>query len=308
MATYTSLEALDLPDLARLYGLRDPVAAPLKGGAANSSFRLDTPGDGRAYVLTALDNHDESGARHLARVTRAFADLGLPTAHVVANTADEDVTVLHGKPYLLKELIPGKVEEPLPEQLLPAAGELLAQLHGFPPAGLNLPVGTRRLNSAHRTAATNFEDRDFAAWLDQRLLAIGRHEADHRRPSVPVHGDLFADNLIVRPDGGLSVIDWETASLDDALLDLGMAAVGLCQSPDGRLSPKRLQLLLRGYERVRPLSTEDRAELPTEIIHAAVIIAFHRYYRHNVRFPNPERATYHQQMMTFADTIGDGSL
>jgi homoserine kinase type II len=308
VATYTNLEALDLPALAGRYGLRDPVAAPLKGGAANSSFRLDTPGDGQAYVLTALDNHDEASARHLARITRAFTGLGLPTAHVVANTAGEDITVLHRKPYLLKELIPGGVEDPLPEALLPEAGELLARLHGFPSDGLDLPVGTRRLNSTHRAATAEFQDRAFASWLEAQLTSIGRHEADHRRAAVPIHGDLFADNLIVRPDGGLSVIDWETASLDDPLLDLGMAAVGLCQTPDGRLSSERLRLLLRGYDRLRPLSTEDRAELPTEIVHAAVIIGFHRYHRHNVRFPDPERATYHQMMVTFAGTVGDGGV
>jgi homoserine kinase type II len=307
VATYTSLEALDLHRLARLYGLHEPVAVPLKGGAANSSFRLDTPGDG-PYVLTALDNHDEAGARHLARVTRAFAELGLPTAHVVANSEGEDITVLRGKPYLLKELIPGEVEDPLPERLLSAAGELLARLHGFPADGLDLPVGTRRLNRTHRAAATAFPDRAFADWIDGQLTSIGRHEDQHHRSSVPIHGDLFADNLIVRPDGGLSVIDWETASLDDPLLDLGMAAVGLCQTADGRLSSHRLQLLLDGYDALRPLSAEDRAELPTEIAHAAVIIAFHRYHRHNVRFPNPERATYYRQMVVFADTAGDSGL
>ncbi|MFI0719785.1 phosphotransferase [Streptomyces sp. NPDC021224] len=305
MATYTALEALDLPTVARRYGLHAPTAGPLKGGAANSSFRLDTPDDGRAYVLTALDNHDEASARHLARITRAFADLGLPTARVVADRDGDDITVLDGKPYLLKELIPGEVADPLPEELLPAAGELLAQLHGFPPAGIGLPVGTRRLSPAHRAAAADFPDRGFAAWLDRQLTKIDRHEADHRRPSVAVHGDLFADNLIVRPDGGLSVIDWETASLDDPLLDLGMAAVGLCQTPIGFLSPTRLTLLLDGYTPRRPLPPEDRAQLPIEITHAAVIIAFHRYHRHNVRFPNPARASYHEQMITFVESVGD---
>lgn len=303
MATYTSLDALDLPTLSQRYRLREPAAEPLKGGAANSSFRLNTPEDGGAYVLTALDNHDEASARHLAHVTRAFALLGLPTAIVIPNEDGDDITVLDGRPYLLKELIPGQVTDPLPSSLLAAAGGLLASLHGCPPDGLDLPVGTRRLSTENRAAAACFPDRAFSAWLDDRLTMIARHEADHRRMPVPVHGDLFADNLIVRPDGQLSIIDWETASLDDPLLDLGMAAVGLCQDPAGRLSAERLQLLLDGYGRLRPLSAEDEEELPVEIIHAAVIIAFHRYHRHNVRFPNPERATYHQEMVTFVDSL-----
>jgi homoserine kinase type II len=34
-----------------------------------------------------------------------------------------------------------------------------------------------------------------------------------------------------------------------------------------------------------------------------LIIAFHRFYRHNVRFPNPERATYHTAMIDLVDSI-----
>ena len=275
----------------------------MKGGAANSSFRLDTPHDGRVYVLSALDNHDEPSARHLAAVTRGFARLGLPTVQVVANRDGDDVTVVRGRPFLLKDLIAGEVEDPLPSSLLPAAGELLATLHGFAPDSLDLPVGTRRLSSGHRAAAADFPDRDFAGWLDGQLAEIGRHEAAHRRTPTAIHGDLFADNLIVRPDGQLSVIDWETASLDDPLLDLGMAAVGLCQDAAGHLSVDRLRLLVEGYDRRRHLSPEDRAELPVEIAHAAVIIAFHRYHRHNVRFPDPARATYHRAMVSFVESV-----
>lgn len=258
-------------------------------------------------MLSALDNHDEESARHLARITRALAGLGLPTVSVVANRDGEDITMLGDRPYLLKELIPGQVQDPLPDALLPAAGALLARLHSFPPGDLDLPVATRRLSAEHRAAAAEFEDREFAAWLDDRLAVIGSHEATHRRTPSAIHGDLFADNLIVGPDGELSVIDWETACLDDPLLDLGMTAVGLCQDADGRLSSERLRFLLDGYLRLRPLSAEDLAELPVEIVHAAVIIAFHRYHRHNVRFPNPERATYHRQMVAFAASVPDAA-
>lgn len=303
MATYTDLTDLDLPALAELYQLADPAAQPLKGGAANSSFRLDA--GGRTYVLTSLDNHDLASARHLAGVTRAVGDLGLPTVRVIANRHGQDISVVGSRAFLLKEMIEGSVQDPLLLEHVDQAGELLATLHCFPSTGLDLPVGTRRLSSGQRGVLTSFPDQDFAHWMTTRLETIGRHEADHKRAPVPAHGDLFADNLIVRPGGNLSVIDWETISLDDPLLDLGMAAVGLCQDTEGRLSRARLSQLLAGYGRLRPLSAEDRAELPTEIVHAALIIAFHRYHRHVIRFPDPARAEYHRLMVAFADSVPD---
>ena len=308
VATYTALDALDLPALARRYGLHEPTAEALAGGATNSSFRLTVPGEDRGYVLTALDDHDEAGARRLARIIRTAARLGLPTDRVVAGLDGDDVTMLGDRPYLLKELIPGRVRDPLPAELLPAAGELLARLHTLPPEELNLPVAARRLSAAHLAVAAGFADREFTAWMESRLAVVGRHEADRRWTPCAIHGDLFADNLIVRPDGGLSVIDWETASLDDPLLDLGMTAVGLCQDTAGRLSAERLGRLLDGYCRLRPLPPQDRADLPVQIVHASVIIAFHRYHRHNVRFPDAERATHYRRMIGFAESVLPGTV
>jgi len=49
-------------------------------------------------------------------------------------------------------------------------------------------------------------------------------------------------------------------------------------------------------------------ELPRDRIeHAALIIAFHRYYRHNVRYPDPERAATYREMTEFVDS-GPGKL
>ncbi|OEU99900.1 hypothetical protein AN217_21205 [Streptomyces qinglanensis] len=147
-----------------------------------------------------------------------------------------------------------------------------------------------------------FADRDFAIWLSSWLDRVQSVEAGRERRSTVVHGDLFADNVVVRQDGHLSVLGWETISLDDPLLDLGMAAVGLAQEA-GILVAARLDALLSGYQDIAPLSEEDAAALPMEIVHAALIIAFHRYYRHNIRFPDPAKSSIHNEMIQFVDSV-----
>ncbi|MEU2182542.1 phosphotransferase [Streptomyces thermolilacinus] len=308
MAHYTTADQIDLTFVAERYALTSPSLVPLSGGAANSSFRLTS--DQGVYVLTSLDNHDEDSAASLARHTGALHRLGVPTSKVVP-AADGALITRNGERLLiLKEWIGGAVRQPLPVPLLPEAGRLLARLHDLEPhaEGLDdVPQGTRRLSGEQLAALPGFGDREFAEWLAARLGRIRAAEAQNRRKPCLVHGDLFDDNLIVRDDGGLSVLDWETISLDDPLLDLGMAAVGLAQDEAGLLSAERLTALLGGYEEVRPLSGTDRAMLPLEIEHAALIIAFHRYYRHNVRFPNPERATYHRAMVRFTESVESGA-
>ncbi|GAA2982650.1 phosphotransferase [Streptomyces fulvorobeus] len=306
MAKYTTLEQIDLSAVADSYDLRDPGLAPLSGGAANSSFRLSTAS--AEFVLTILDNHDTMSARSLAAHTQALFLLGIPTTEVVPAADGSLITHCHGRSVILKTWIEGQVLQPLPFTLLPEAGRILAQLHDLPTqsAGLtDIPVGTRRLSADQEALIPELPDRDFAAWLTDRLNLLRRVEATDRRPRTVTHGDLFDDNIIVRTDGRLTVLDWETISLDDPLLDLGMAAVGLAQV-DSELAPERVQALVAGYEEIAPLSQKDEAALPGEIIHAALIIAFHRYYRHNIRFPDPSKSTYHREMMRFVESV-DGA-
>ncbi|MCX4570320.1 phosphotransferase [Streptomyces albogriseolus] len=304
MAHYTTAEQIDLAAVAERYGLTGESISPLSGGAANSSFRLTS--DQGEYVLTSLDNHDEDTAATLARHTQALHRLGLPTSEVVPAVGGSLVTPVGGRLFMLKKWIAGTVQQPLPLTLLPDAGGLLARLHSLTPgaAGLeDVPVGTRRLSPEHLAAMAGFADQEFAQWLAARLDRVRAAEVGGLRAPCLIHGDLFDDNVIVRDDGGLSVLDWETISLDDPLLDLGMAAVGLAQDEAGLLSTDRLHALLAGYEKSRPLTMADRALLPLEIEHAALIIAFHRFYRHNVRFPNPERETYHRGMVRFTESV-----
>lgn len=300
MASYTTLDDLNIPALCAQYGWSEPHVKPLKGGAANSSFRVSA--DGRDYVLTVLDNHDVASAEQLAQQTRTLLGLGIPTAGVVPDTDGRTVTLIDSRPVMLKTWIEGQVCEPLPDDLLTSAGALLARLHELPTDAVDVPVNSRRLSSEQEARIDTFEDRSFAKWLTENLTTIKEREAERQRPPVLCHGDLFADNIICRPDGTIAVIDWETISLDDPLLDLGMAAVGLAQE-DGLLSSRRLHLLIDGYTSVRDLSAGDLGELPTEIRHAALIIAFHRYYRHNVRYPDRQKARMHLKMVDFADSV-----
>ncbi|MFF8959070.1 phosphotransferase [Streptomyces sp. NPDC014894] len=303
MAKYTALDQIDLSALAGLYGLERPRLTALAGGAANSSFRLSAAGG--EYVLTILDNHDVPSARRLAAHTQAFRRLGVPTSEVVPAVDGALIGLLDGRPVMVKRWIAGEVLQPLPVALLPEAGRILARLHTLPtdsPGLRDIPAGTRRLTDEHLAVVPEFTDTAFASWLTGRLDRVRAAEAQRTRARTVVHGDLFDDNVIVGGAGRLAVLDWETVSLDDPLLDLGMAAVGLAQE-DGALAPERLNALLSGYQEGLPLSEADASALPMEIEHAALIIAFHRYYRHNVRFPDPAKSALHTGMIRFVDSV-----
>lgn len=68
---------------------------------------------------------------------------------------------------------------------------------------------------------------------------------------VLCHGDLFPDDMIWGRDG-LVVLDWETASLDCAVLDIGVTAVACCRDGD-HVDWTRVRTLGDGYTTTRPL-------------------------------------------------------
>jgi homoserine kinase type II len=113
-----------------------------------------------------------------------------------------------------------------------------------------------------------------------------------------IHGDLFGDNLVIGPAGDLSVIDWETASLDDPVLDVGMAAFALC-ADGGRLDEARIRLLLSGYR--PPGRRVDPGSLRAAIEYAGVVIAFHRYRRYHVLAPEAAGRDAHREAMALVD-------
>ncbi|WP_261559295.1 phosphotransferase [Frankia tisae] len=304
MATYTTVDQIDPAVIAGHYGLREPRLISLAGGAVNSSFHL--AGAGGEFVLTILDSQDAPGAARLAAHMQGVFRLGVPAPEIIPSLDGQLSIALDGRPGILKRWISGAMLDPLPHLHLPAAGRLLANIHGLPvnsPALLTLPVGTRRLSARDEAELGRFPDREFAAWLTDRLARV-RDPVGRRRPTrTVIHGDFFADNLIVHHDSTLSALDWETISRDDPLLDLGIAIVGLAQDGAGLLAPARMESLLAGYQEIGTLDEPSISALPARITEAALILAYHRYRLFNITFPDPARSTMHTELFGFVDSV-----
>ncbi|PZR52654.1 hypothetical protein DNL40_11130 [Xylanimonas oleitrophica] len=152
--------------------------------------------------------------------------------------------------------VPG---EPLDEALargaagaheLRAAGRALARVHQH--HGDGLPVRTRgdHAASARQVAALlpHLADRVAAVVeaVDAGLASAEAHDAAAGHAGVLRHGDFSADQVVLRPDGTVALVDWDEACTGPAGDDLaGAAAAGL----DGGA----VEALHTGYAEVRPL-------------------------------------------------------
>src|SRR5439155_450943 len=71
-------------------------------------------------------------------------------------------------------------------------------------------------------------------------------------PKGIIHGDLFHDNLIVKGDKVVAVLDFEAASRGKFIFDLATAVNALCFDGEG-YNLKRFEALIAGYESLRAL-------------------------------------------------------
>ena len=244
MAAYSTLRHDEAKRLGLRFSLEVRGIRPLDGGMRNSSFLVDAV-QGR-FVLAVLDSHDFHSAQKLGELMTTLAEAGLPTP---------------------APLLDGAVLASIPNHQLGSVGALIAQIHSVaPPARLR--TASRRLPADWPRRLLDCDDSAFM----RRLAVSDRGAVFTGLPRGLTHGDLFADNLLLR-DGTWHVIDWEYASVDAYVVDLGIAAVGLCRAGI-RLDHRRLGELVEGYERRRQLRPAERSALPAAIRHGALVLAF----------------------------------
>jgi aminoglycoside phosphotransferase (APT) family kinase protein len=213
---------------------------PITGGASNVMFRLERGGARwvlRRPALVALERADE-GMRREFRILTALEGTPVPHPAPVALCDDHDVL---GCTFYLMGAVDGVSPLPPPPsfdgpsgraELTFALTDALALLHQVDPvaagiADLGRPDGfherqvtrwTRQLQSYEGRELPGFDR--VAAWLEANRP--GAFE-----PSI-MHGDYHMYNVLVAPEPParvVAILDWETATIGDPLLDLA----GFCE-------------------------------------------------------------------------------
>ncbi|MEV4343086.1 phosphotransferase [Actinoplanes sp. NPDC049596] len=229
-----------LYDLGRARALSD---GPVARGRQGEVWRLDTS-DGRWAVKVPFHDAGEGGAAF----QEAACAAGVP-APVVRRTTDGAVVARVGgrtvRVYSWVEL--GRPDAMVDPELV---GATVAAIHRvvLPAAGPvepwhTAPVGADRwdeLIGSLRAAGAPFADR--LASLRDELVAL---EGWLRPPSAlrMCHRDLWADNVLPAPGGGLCVIDWENSGPAEPLQELACVLYEF-----GRTDTGRARALISAYE------------------------------------------------------------
>ncbi|MBF9071829.1 aminoglycoside phosphotransferase family protein [Streptacidiphilus sp. NEAU-YB345] len=124
---------------------------------------------------------------------------------------------------------------------------LLRRLHALPvPDGLSLGHTDPFVRLDERIGQTDL-DAGQQAWLHERLAELRQawDELPSASPEVVVHGDAWAGNVAVTPDGNAFLLDFERTAIGPREWDLASIAVAFQTS--GTVSADRYRSYCRAY-------------------------------------------------------------
>lgn len=210
----------------------------IRGGASNALFKVEQGGQVYALRRPPLVSNDPTSNNMLRelRLLRALAQTDVVHSRLIAGCEDAEVI---GAPFSVMEWIDGFMPiKPLPEPYVSDAAvrrrmgeeliDALAGIHkvdwkGIGLEGFGKPDGfLERQVSRWLTQLQRYRTRELphldsvVAWLQKNTPATAR--------AGLMHGDYFVANVMMsrsEPGRLLAVIDWESATIGDPLLDLG---------------------------------------------------------------------------------------
>jgi aminoglycoside phosphotransferase (APT) family kinase protein len=242
------------------------VVDPLRGGTSNVMFlvrRATSPWVLRRPADVAIDRANE-GMRREHRILTALEGTDMPHPAPIALCEDHDVL---GCTFYLMEYVEGVHPIPLPPafdddhhraEISFAMIDALARLH---------TVDWRAVGLSDVGRPERFHERQVERWTSQLASYNGRelpgiHQVatwlDGHRPvryePTLMHGDFHMRNALIarEPPGHLvAILDWETATIGDPLLDLaGFCEIWCSVAKDGW--PTR-EVLVERYQMNRGL-------------------------------------------------------
>ena len=267
------------------YGFPADATLELLKHRENSVFAVTHPHTGARGVLRVHRPGYHTAAAIVSEFEwmRALAAAGVNTPAAIA-TRDGALVVSARIPDLpeprLCDLLEWIDGQPLPEtdqvESFRQLGEIQARCHAHaaawtPPAGFCRQAWdeTALLDAGHPILAPAWEH--WALTAAQRTLLLRCREALRARLRDwgkgadrygLIHADLMPDNLIVAADG-MRLIDFDDCGYGWRLYDPASALVFYAAQD---IYPELVDAWATGYRRVRPLTGEDIAELPTFLL------------------------------------------
>lgn len=271
MAVYTRLTPAQFAELMTRYQLGSLLdAQEIAEGVENSNYLIRTQRDAeppRHLILTLFEKRvDTAYLPFYLGITQHLAAAGLPTPQPLYTQEGENFTEIAGKKAAIVTFLSGTSVRHSEVGHLASLGEAQARMHlaaaDFTlerPNDLSLK-GWEKLVSRIGERAEDIMP-GLTALLKEEHAFLAAHWPNDL-PSGVIHADLFPDNVFFLGQTVSGIIDFYFACNDLFMYDLVITLNAWCFERDSSFNLTKARAFLHAYDRVRPLSDEERTALP----------------------------------------------
>lgn len=257
------------------YGIAVAQVKPFADGLCGRSFHI-TDRRGREFVLKELVGRSVGAAHSLLRTLDHLASQGVKAPRPLALPSGERLLESLEWPSFLAPYLPGRTLDRLEALPVEQMAVAMAAIHETrPPPHLHLR--SRRIPSDWRNTLQGLDCTDLRVALEQAEAAASVLDEPDDGFRL-IHGDPFPDNLLQTCSGAITALDWDEASIDNPLLDLAIAAVGIMTRCGGGIHEVARLFAAYGARRGRKV---DRRKIDRLIAYATGLLAYVRFVRYN---------------------------
>jgi len=288
MSVYTPVSAEELEAWLARYAVGTlDSQAPIAAGIGNTNYFVTTS-KGR-YVLTLYERLPAAELPFYLNLMAHLARAGVECPAPIPDRTGSLFGMLNGKPAGLVTRLDGVPLRTPDAPHCAAVGAALGRLHVA--SATYRPRLTNRRGPAWWRQAARAVRPFIDAGQNEMLAAELKFLTGYPRFGMPrgaIHGDLFCDNVLFIGDSVSGIIDFGFAATDFLAYDLAITVNDWCiakTASGAALVPELADALIDAYDRVRPLTNEERLQWPALLRAAALRFWLSRLY--DLHLPRP---------------------
>ena len=283
MAVYTKVSERELSDFLTQFDIGALVGLTgISEGIENTNYLVHT--DKARFILTLYEKRvDPRELPYFLDLMTHLAQKGISCPLPVAAKNGETLLPLCGKKACLTTFLNGKSVQTITPEHCGQLGQKMAKMHlagrdfaGYRKNDLSVD-GWETLIGKIGKAADTVESGLFDEMTEAFETVKSRFPTD--LPQGVIHADLFPDNVFFT-DGSLSgIIDFYFACNDALVYELAVCLNAWCFDQDTwDFNPAKAKAMIEEYDRVRPLSDEEKEALPTLALGSSLRFLLTRTY------------------------------
>ncbi len=320
MAVYTKISKNDISIINKKFNIENFKSFKgIKKGIENTNYLLKSKNS--KFILTIFEKRVlKKEIPFFINLMDRLSSLGVNCPRPLKNKNGKFLINIQNKTACIVSFLKGKDKKKLTPKNCYEVGRLIAQIHMYTKKMRLYRVnsmGIKKLKPLVKKI--KFKSREFnnlEKFLHINLKYINK-KWPKDLPSGIIHGDLFIDNIFFKDDELSGIIDFYFAANDYFMYEIAICVNALCfDQIDSKfyLNKKKVKNLIKGYEKIKKLSSKEKNSLNILCRGAALRYFLTRLYDYTntpktalIKIKNPgeyyQKLVTHNKLKTYKDYL-----